>query len=299
MSFVGMRKYAFILSAVIILIGLFSLATTGLNLGIDFTGGTNIHLNIGQEFTLDEVRDVLAPLDLEGSTVQQVGAEGIGESQRQELLIKARELTPTEQDAVIAAFQEQYNLTGDFLLSVDNVDAVVGGELTRQALIALLLASAAMILYITLRFEYRFALSAISALLHDALIVLAFFSVFQVEVNGAFIAAVLFVLGYSINDTIVIFDRVRENLKNRHKEKLTEVVDNSIRQSLRRSIITSLTTLFVLITLYVFGGMTLRPFISALLVGVVAGTYSSLFIASPIWLSWKEAESRKRTGKTA
>ncbi|MCW3491277.1 protein translocase subunit SecD [Dethiobacter alkaliphilus] len=293
-NFVGMRKIAFILSAVLIIVGIVSMSTAGMNFGIDFTGGTNIHLNIGQDFTLEEAREVLEPLGLEGATLQQVGATGLGEGQAQELLIKAHELTPEEQDAVLAAFQEQYNITTDDY-SVESVGAVVGGELTRQALIALLLASIAMIAYITLRFEYRFALSAIVALLHDALIVLAFFSVFRVEVNGPFIAAILFILGYSINDTIVIFDRVRENLKNRHKDKLTDVVNMSIRSSLRRSIITSLTTLLVLLTMYIFGGVTLQAFISALLVGVFAGTYSSIFIASPVWLSWKEAEAGKKT----
>lgn len=292
MSFVSLRKYAFIFSAVLILIGMASLVTNGLNFGIDFTGGTLVHLNIGQEFTLDEVREVLATMELDGATLQKVGMEGLGEGEKQELLIRTYELTPEQQTELFAAFQERYDLSTNDLLALENVGAVVGGELQRQALLALLIASVAMVIYITVRFEFRFALTAIAALLHDALIVLAFFSIFRLEVNAPFIAAILTILGYSINDTIVIFDRIRENLKNRRKEQLADVVDSSIRLSLRRSINTSLTTLLVLVTIFAFGGVTLRPFMTALLVGVFFGTYSSIFIASPLWLAWKEKDSR-------
>ncbi len=299
LDFVALRKYALILSAVIILVGTASLATNGLNLGIDFTGGTNMLLNIGQEFTLGEVREVLLPFGLEGAVLQKVGMEGLGEGEKQELLIKTPALTPAEQDQVFNAFRERYNLTDLDLLSVESVGAVIGGELQRQAFFALLIASLGMVLYITIRFEFRYALTAIVALLHDALIVLAFFSLFRIEINSPFVAAILTILGYSINDTIVIFDRIRENMKNRHRQTLAEIVNTSIRGSLRRSVNTSLTTLFVLVTLLAFGGITLRPFISALLVGVITGTYSSIFIASPLWLYWKEAQDRKHRVKTA
>ncbi|MDW7652234.1 MAG: protein translocase subunit SecD [Bacillota bacterium] len=298
-SFVGLRKFAFLFSALLILVGLLSLATSGLNYGIDFTGGTIIHIDVNQQFTLEDARDVLTPLGLEGATLQKVGVEGLGEGESHELLIKTPELTAAEQDEVFDAFQEKFGLEEGHLLRVENVGAIVGGELQRQAFLALLIASVGMILYITLRFEYRFAFTAIAALLHDAIMVLMFFSIFKVEVNGPFIAAILTILGYSINDTIIIFDRIRENLKNRRKEDLGEVVDNSIRQSLRRSINTSVTTLLVLVTIYAFGGITLRPFISALLVGIIFGTYSSIFIASPLWLAWKERELKKIKTKTA
>jgi preprotein translocase SecF subunit len=300
MDFVALRKYAFLLSAFIILVGAASLATAGLNLGIDFTGGTNFMLNIGREFTLEEARQVLSPLGLEGAVIQKVGAEGLGEGEKQELLLKTPALTPEEQDNVFKAFSERYDLTDKDLLSVESVGAVVGGELQRQAFLALLIASVGMVLYITIRFEFRFALSAIAALLHDALIVLAFFSLFRIEINSPFVAAILMILGYSVNDTIVIFDRIRENMKNRHRQTLAEIVNTSIRDSLRRSVNTSVTTLLVLVTLLAFGGITLRPFISALLVGIIAGTYSSIFIASPLWLSWKQLQdSGKRKLKTA
>lgn len=293
MSFVALRKYAFIFSAVVIIAGVISMSFRGLNFGIDFTGGTLLHLNIRQEFTLEEARSVLQPLGLEAAALQKVGAEGLAEGEKQELLIQTQQLTPAEQDEIFVAFQEKYGLTAADLLRVENVAPVVGGELQRQALIALLLAGLGMIAYITIRFEFRFAVSAIAALLCDVLVMLAFFSIFQIEVNGPFIAAVLTVLGYSINDTIVIYDRVRENLKTRRKEQLADVVDNSIRQSLVRTINTSVTTLIVVGTILIFGGITLFPFMLALLVGVFFGTYSSVFVASPLWLAWRERDARK------
>lgn len=294
MSFVALRKYAFVFSAVMIIAGMISMGLNGLNYGIDFTGGTLLHLDIRQEFTLEEARIVLAPLGLEAATLQKVGAEGLAEGEKQELLIQTQQLTPAEQDEVFSVFQERYSLTEADLLRVENVAAVVGRDLQRQALLALLLAGLGMVAYITIRFEFRFAISAIGALLHDLLAMLAFFSIFQVEVNGPFIAAVLTVLGYSINDTIVIYDRIRENLKTSRKEQLADVVDNSIRQSLVRTINTSATTFIVIITILTLGGITLYPFMLALLVGVFFGTYSSVFIASPLWLAWRERDKRKQ-----
>ncbi|HZK24618.1 MAG TPA: protein translocase subunit SecD [Oscillospiraceae bacterium] len=297
-NYIGLRKAALIFSILLILAGMTSLATRGLNYGVDFTGGTLLQIDLGQEFTLDEVRDTLAPFDLEAATVQKVGSETLAgnesEQKSQEVLIRTPELTAAQQDEVFEAFQERFAIAEDALLRVENVGAAVGDELQRQAVIALLLASLGMIIYITIRFEYRFAITAIIALLHDAAILLTFFALFRQELNGTFIAASLTILGYSINDTIVIYDRIRENMKYQRKESLVEIVNNSIAQSLRRTINTSLTTLLVLVTLLIFGGVTLRPFISALVVGVVFGTYSSIFIASPLWLWWKEREAKKK-----
>ncbi len=285
MNFISKRKYAFILSAFLIIAGVFSLATNGLNLGIDFTGGTIMHVDIAQEFSLDEIRDVLAPIGMEGSSLQKVGIEGLGEGEKYELLIKAASLNSEQQDEIFSALSERFDLTEDNLLRVESVGSTIGGELKQQALLALIIACIGMVIYITVRFEYRFAIAAIGALIHDAILVLAFFSIFRLEINLPFVAAILTILGYSINDTIVIFDRIRENMKRQRKENLAEVVNSSINLSLRRSINTSVTTLLVLVTLFAFGGMTLRPFISALLVGVIFGTYSSIFIASPLWMA--------------
>ena len=155
----------------------------------------------------------------------------------------------------------------DALIGVDNVGAAVGSELQRQAVIALLLAGLGMVIYITIRFEFRFAVTAIIVLLHDAAMMLTFFALFRQELNSTFIAAVLTILGYSINDTIVIYDRIRENMRLQRKESVAEIVNNSIAQSLIRTINTSLTTLLVLVTMLIFGGLTIRPFVSALVVG--------------------------------
>jgi len=188
-------------------------------------------------------------------------------------------------------------MTPEDVLRVDNVGAVIGKELTREAFLALLIASVAMVLYITMRFEFKFAVAAILALLHDVFVVLAFFSLFKVEINSPFIAAILTIIGYSINDTIVIFDRIRENLKYHRKRTILEVINDSINESLVRSINTSLTTLVVLVALFVafnyfVGGMNLKVFALALLVGIVSGTYSSIFIASPLWYLWKLGEGK-------
>jgi len=305
-DFMALGKYAIILSVIIILTGLVFMGInwrkTGdfLHMGIDFTGGTNMILNIGQEFTLEEAREVLAPFDLEGAVVQKVGMQALDEGEKRELLIKTPKLTAENQDKIFNAFKERYNLSDRDLLSVDSVGAVIGGELQRQAAWALLLVSLGLVLYITFRFEFRFAITAIVTLLHDALIVLAFFSIFRIEINSPFVAAILTILGYSINDTIVIFDRIRENMKNRHRQTLAEIVNASVRGSLTRSVNTAVTTLLVLITLLIFGGITIRPFITALLVGIIAGVYSSVFIASPLWCYWKQWQDRgKHKAKTA
>jgi len=194
-------------------------------------------------------------------------------------------------------------MTSDDVLRVDNVGAVIGRELTKEAFWALLAAAVGMLLYITMRFEFKFAMAAILALLHDAFIIIALFSIFMIEVNSPFIAAVLTIIGYSINDTIVIFDRIRENLKLNRKKSTAEVVNASINENLIRSINTSLTTLVVLISLFIafsyfVGGMDLKVFALALLIGVISGTYSSIFIASPLWLSLRQMEEKKHQ-KTA
>ena len=297
LNFIAWRKYALIFSCLIIAAGMTAWAVRGLNYGVDFTGGTIMQIDLGQEFTLDEVRDTLAPFGLAGAAVQKVGSEQAGAEveKSQEVLIRTPELTAAEQDEIFAAFQERFALAEDALIRVDNVGAAVGSELQRQAVIALLLAGLGMVIYITIRFEFRFAVTAIIALLHDAAMMLTFFALFRQELNSTFIAAVLTILGYSINDTIVIYDRIRENMRLQRKESVAEIVNNSIAQFLIRTINTSLTTLLVLVTMLIFGGLTIRPFVSALVVGVVFGTYSSIFLASPLWQWWKERRAKKES----
>ncbi|HHX73487.1 MAG TPA: protein translocase subunit SecD [Firmicutes bacterium] len=292
-DFARLFKYAVLVPLVLIVAGIVSLSARSLNYGIDFTGGTIFQLDLGRPFTLEEVRETLEPLGLSGAQLQKLEAREAAEGETHELLLRTPELSDSEQDRLFAAFKERFGLVDEALLRVENVGAVVGGELQRQALIALLIAGVCMLIYITVRFEYRFAVAAIIALLHDVLIMISFFSFLRLEVNSAVIAAVLTIVGYSINATIVIYDRIRENLKRARKDEAAAVVNDSIGQTLMRSINTSLTTLLVLITLLVFGGVTLRPFVVALLIGVVAGFYSSVFLAAPLWLQLRERSGRK------
>ncbi|MGI6328420.1 MAG: protein translocase subunit SecF [Dethiobacteria bacterium] len=287
--FIKYGRRASILSGLIILIGIVSLFVNGLNLGIDFTGGTIFHLRLEDGYRMEEVREVLAPFGLDGVPLQRVGG-----SEGNEVIAKAPPLAEAERQKIIEAFQEHWTqMTAKDILRIENVGAVIGKELTREAFLALVVAALGMVLYITLRFEFKFALAAIIALLHDAFIMVAIFSIFMIEINSTFIAAILTIIGYSINDTIVIFDRIRENLKTRRKKAVPEVVNDSINENLIRCINTSLTTLVVLICLFIafnffIGGMDLKVFALALMVGVIAGTYSSIFIASPLWLLFRK-----------
>lgn len=288
---VSRRKIWFLISALIILPGLFSMVTQGFNLGIDFTGGTLIDLKFARPVTVAQVREALQSVQLESSTIQLAA-----ETQQQaapNVLIRTHVLNEEERRGALNVLQ---NKLGAFEVSrIEKVGAVIGDELTRQALYAVVAASIMMVLYITYRFEFRFAVSGILALLHDVAVVLGMFSILQKEIDASFIAAILTIIGYSINDTIVVFDRIRENLKTRRKEEhIDDMVDRSIWQTMTRSIYTVLTVLFVTLALYLFGGETTKNFSLALLIGISIGAYSSIFIASPIWVTWREYADNQR-----
>ncbi len=294
-DFIGNRRKAYLLSAVLIGAGLVSLAFLGLNLGIDFAGGTVLQLNLGEDFSMEEVEAVLAPFDeLEGAALQLVqGRDLSGEPTDEGLIIRGPVMSEQRRDELVATFRENFPQMNPGDIRVESVGAVIGGELTRQALLALLVAVLLMVAYITYRFEFKFALATIVALLHNIIIVIGIFSILQLEINVPFVAAILTVFGYSVNDTIVIMDRIRENIKHRKRSEYAEVVNQSINQNLVRSINTSLTTLFVLVALlfgfhYFIGSLDLIVFVVALILGVFVGTYSSIFIASPLWLILQE-----------
>ena len=299
-DFIGNRRKAYLLSSFLVIASLISLAFFGLNLGIDFTGGTVLHLNLGEDFSLEEIEAVIAPFpELEGATIQVVqGRDLSGELAEEGLVIKAPYIEESRREALMAAFRVQWpNLDSDDL-RIESVGAVVGGELARQALLSLAVAIALMVAYITFRFEFMFALSTIAALLHNIIIVIGVFSILRMEINVPFVAAILTVFGYSVNDTIVIIDRIRENIKHKRRSDYIALVNESINQSLVRSINTSLTTLFVLIALlvgfhYYIGSVDLIVFVIALILGVFVGTYSSIFIASPLWLNLQELKARR------
>ncbi|MDD2212782.1 MAG: protein translocase subunit SecF [Clostridia bacterium] len=273
MDFIGKRKIWYALSLIVILVAIGSLFMQGLNFGIDFRGGTLLQLKFEKAgITGTEIRAALEEFGLEKSSLQQ---------SEDSFIIKTAELSREKQADVLQTLESKI---GKFtLLRSESVGPVIGDELRRVGLLALVIAAVLQIIYITIRFEFRFGIAAILALMHDAIITVGFFSLFQYEVDLTFIAAILTVIGYSINDTIVIFDRIRENLKLMRKEELAALVNKSIKQNLVRSINTSLSVAFVLVALLVLGGETTRYFSLAMLVGVTAGVYSSIFIASALW----------------
>lgn len=284
--FIKLRKIWYIISIAVIIPGIISLMVQGLNLGIDFTGGNIMEVRFDKAVQPQEIRQVVDSLDLEGSiSIQQSG--------ERDFLIRTRVMSQEESNKLFSTLQDKLGKTT--LLRTDYVGPVIGKELASKALLALLAASALMVVYITIRFEFKQGIAAIIALLHDVLIVIGVFSLFQLEVDSSFVAAILTIIGYSINDTIIIFDRVRENLRMQKKgETLEDLVNKSIWQTLARSINTVMTVMFVLVALYLLGGPTIKNFVLAMLIGVSSGAYSSILNASPIWVDLKLFEKRKK-----
>ena len=288
LDIIGRRRHFYKVSAVILVVGVVLLFTRGLNLGIDFLSGTLLELDLKTSFTTAEVNEVL------GAHLEKFQVRDVREGGEATTLVQIRtsETDPHKLAAAIAAVSTEWKEAEH--ISTSSVDAVFSVELARNAFIALVLASIGMLIYIALRFEIKFAVAAVMALLHDVFVVLAIFSLLRIEVNSEFVAAILAIVGYSINDTIVVFDRIRENLtKQKRQGDFAKLVNNSILQTLWRSLNTSITTLLAIGAVLLIGGVTLRPLAFALVVGIIAGTYSSIFVASSIWVEWKEAEQAK------
>ena len=288
----GRGKMWFIISLLVIVPGLISMATRGFNFGIDFTGGTIIDLKFEKPVEIAQVRDSLRPFGLDGATIQLSG-ESSDVAAATDVMIRTVDLEETQRKDVMAAIRDKVG--GYEVLREEKVGAVIGGELIMNAVLALVISWVLIVLYVAYRFEFRFGLAAVAALVHDILIVLAFFSFTQRQVDSSFVAALLTVVGYSINDTIVIFDRIRENLKLHFRRggDVVELVNRSIYQTLTRSLYTVFTCLFTTFALFFFGGETTKDFAFALIVGFMSGCYSSIFIAGPLWL-----EFRKYGGKS-
>lgn len=283
LNLVKLRKIWYLISLAIIIPGVISLLMQGLNLGIDFKGGTIMDLKFTNVVKVEDVRQVLADFGWDkGAQVQKAGENTV--------LMRIKPISEDERNSFKAALEEKIGSVE--IVKEDKVGPTIGRELAIKALMAVAIASVFMVIYITFRFELKSGLAAIIALLHDVFVILGIYSIFQIEVDSAFVAAVLTVVGYSINNTIVVFDRIRENNNAKKKSKLSheEIVSKSIWQSLTRSINTTLAVLFVLLSLYFLGGATLKNFVLAIIIGVSVGLYTSLLVAASLWIDLTKKE---------
>lgn len=279
-KFMSKRKPALVFSLILIVVALTSIVMRGLNFGIDFTGGTLIEVGYPESVELTEVRSIMAEKGFEGAIVQHFGTAS-------DVLIRLaprEELSSAElSDSVFTALKETNSEVE--MRRQEFVGPQVGEELTNDGGLAMLYALIGILIYVALRFEYRFALGSVAALVHDVIITIGIFALLQLDFDLTVLAAVLAVIGYSLNDTIVVFDRIRENFRKIRKGNAEDVINTSLNQTLSRTLITSATTLLVLIALFVFGGELIHGFATALIIGVVIGTYSSIYVASTTTLA--------------
>jgi len=288
-DFLGKRKLAGMISGAIILAGLVSIVLHGGPLySIDFEGGTEIQVLFTESTSVESVREALTEIGYGDAMIRGFGNED-------EFLIHVKTATQSE---------EQVNTIREALASIhggnyevrrlETVGPKIGKELRGDMISAVLIAMAGIVIYISIRFQFMYAIGALVALTHDILITLGLFSLLNMEISLSVLAAFLFIVGYSLNDTIVVFDRVRENAKEKRHDSFMSVINLSLNQTLNRTVITSLTTLTVVLILLFFGGEVIKPFAFALTVGLVVGTYSSIFVASPVVLAWDENQKKKK-----
>ncbi len=287
-------------SAIMVIVGFTSFMLQGLNFGIDFRGGTTIRTEATKALDVGGYRDAIAPLGLGDVTITEVFDPSFEDNQHVAMIrIQAQADGEALDSAVIAQVQDALSgvAPGIKFISVESVGPKVSGELVQTAALAVLFAIGAVLVYIWMRFEWQFALGAVVALVHDVILTIGVFSELQIRFDLAIIAALLTIVGYSLNDTVVVFDRVRENLRRYKKKPLSEVLNISINETLSRTLMTSVTTLLALISLYVLGGDVIRGFVFAMIWGVIVGTYSSVFVASTIllWLGVKRDWNKPST----
>jgi len=293
-DFLGARRFGFVISGALLLAGMISLfLQNGPKLGIDFTGGTRVMVKFDKSVEISSVRDALAIVEIEGETFDFSKAE-IKLERDKELgdlvsvrLPKLPETVDDADEAVISKLFDTFpeNVPDDiieFKLSTDTIGPKIGSELRGKAILAIISSILMILIYVSIRFQFKFAIGAIAALVHDVLITLGIFSIMDYEISLVIVAAFLTIVGYSLNDTIVVFDRVRENLKRLKQEKYETIINKSINESLSRTVITSLTTFMVVFILWLAGGEVIRYFAFAMMVGILIGTYSSMFVASPV-----------------
>jgi len=295
-NFLGHRRAAFILSGVVILIGLISLAVHGgPEPGIDFAGGVLLQVKFEQPVTAESIRESLDAVGIEEAEIQHFGGN-------REAIIRLASREAEEEDpagAILARLNSDNPGNKATFMREELVGPKIGEELRTKATMAIIYALIGILIYISLRFEFKFAVGAVAALVHDVLITLGLFSITGRAITLPVIAAFLTIVGYSLNDTIVIYDRIREDRRKLYGKSFVDVVNTSLNESLSRTLVTSLTTLFVVVCLFIFGGEVIKDFAFALMVGVIVGTYSSVYVASPLVVEWQiktEARRRRRHG---
>jgi preprotein translocase subunit SecF len=291
-NFMGVRRVAFGCSLALILMSIVSIfAHGGLRLGVDFSGGILLQIKSANQLPAQDIRTTLRGMGLGDAEIQQFGDEG-------EAIIRIREelSTPTLASDIVNALNAEHPNNKSELRRQELVGPKVGAELRRTATLAVLFALVGMLIYIWIRFEFMFGLGGVVALAHDVMITLGFLSLTNREITLQIIAALLTIVGYSINDTIVVYDRIRENRKKMYGKSLVDIVNKSVNETLSRTINTSLTTLIVIVVLYFIGGEVIRDFAFALMIGIIVGTYSSIYIATPLVVDWQlSADARRRS----
>ncbi len=290
-DFLGKRNMTFVLSGLLVCVGLLALVQIGrgaANLGIDFAGGTAVQLKFNQPIPIEDARKALGVHGLADAELQEFGTDN-------KLLVRVKATTTIEEqvaERVVEAFQKEYSGDEFVVDSSTEIGPTIGKKLQQDALIAILISLAGIILYIAARFEFRFGVAAAIATFHDVLAVLGIFYLLDKEITLLVVTALLTLAGYSLTDTVVVFDRIRENLRTRRREGIVNVINKGINQVLSRTIVTTLTVVLVLVPLTLAGGEVLHDFALALLCGVIIGTYSSVFVASPLLVVWPGAEGR-------
>jgi preprotein translocase subunit SecF len=288
-DFVGKMKWMVIFSLVLTLLCVISFFVRGFYYGIDFAGGTLVQIKFQKEVSADNIRKALTTVGITDSIIQPFGPH--------EVVVRTAESTSDIKGLSDKIGEALNTVLGKGSLQVQRVEVVgpkVGKDLTKKAFLAVILSWIGMLIYIAFRFEFRFAVGGIIGVIHDVLVVSGIFSLFHIEFTLTIVAALLTIIGYSIHDSIVLFDRVRENTKKNPRKDIRTLVNESINQTLSRTILTSFTVFLVVTVLYIFGGVVIHDFAFALLVGVVFGTYSSVFIASPVVLAWENYRPAKR-----
>lgn len=288
-NFVGKMKWMVIFSLVLTGICVISFLFRGFYYGIDFAGGTLVQIKFQKDVTADDIRKVLTTIGITDSIIQPFGPH--------EVVVRTAESTTDLKGLSAKIGDALHNAFGKGSLDVQRVEVVgpkVGKDLTRKAIMAVIFSWIGMLIYIAFRFEFRYAVGGIVGVIHDVLVVMGIFSLFHIEFTLTIVAALLTIIGYSIHDSIVLFDRVRENTRKNPRKDLRTLINESINQTLSRTILTSFTVFLVVLVLYIFGGAVIHDFAFALLAGVVFGTYSSVFIASPVVLAWENYKPKRK-----